>query len=175
MSTDKEFLDDNFIFSEEADSSEEIKEIKTEEPYQKHKKNKVKYEGKKDVVSVQKKKIDSGLPQTKLISVSSKNKQVFDILKNIKKNYSSESDFICQAIIEKYEREQTGKSSNLKANIKEILEEMAGENFIIMKSSSDVINVPTTQKTIEPSIKEAPMTDNNASLIRGALDMWDEN
>lgn len=174
MQTDKEFLDDDFVFSEDPEPSEETNDTKKEEPYQKIKKPKVKYEGKKDVVSVQKKKIDTGNPQTKLISVSSKNKQVFDILKIIKKNYSSESDYICQAIIEKYEREQSGKSSNLKDNIKEILEEMAGENFIIMKGSSNVITAPTN---IQPQRIETPKKeeDNNANLIRDTFNAWDED
>lgn len=182
MSTDKEFLDDNFIFSEDSEPSEKIKDIKSEEPYpikkEIPKKEKPKYKGKENVVSVQKKKkSDSERAQTKLISISAKNKKVFEILKDIKRNYPSESDFICQAIIEKYDREQAGKSSELKDVVKEILEEMIGEKFIIMKSSSDIINITNNNPIIpqKESIKEETSNNDNANLIRGVMDMWDED
>ena len=180
MSTDKEFIDDNFIFSEESESSEKIKNMKSEELSVDEETNLRKNESNKNVISVKRnRKPQSERAQTKLISVSAKNKKVYEILKNIRDSYASESDFICQAIIEKYDRDQIDKSTELKDTVKEILEEMVGENFIIMKSSSDIINV-TNNNPIPPReeiVKEEPPKSNsnaNADLIRGAMDMWDD-
>ena len=89
MQTDKEFLDEkDFDFSEDYFEEEKPK-FQSEEPYQKpiieekisKKKPKVKYEGKKNVVSVQRKKTDKETSK-KLISISEKNKKVLFFPKN---------------------------------------------------------------------------------------------
>lgn len=180
MQTDKEFLDEkDFDFSE--DYFEEDIKNQPEEPYPEDikkekpaKKEKPKYVGKTNVVSVQKKRQEEKTAK-KLISISEKNKKVLEILKNLK-GYPSESDFICQAIIEKYERDIESKSVDLKDAVKKVLEEMMGENFIIMKSSSD-LNIVNTQPTVTPiePQKEETNKEDTADLIRGIMDMWDDD
>lgn len=178
MSTDKEYLDRALDFSDdfEEEKPEKTEELKTIE--KKDKKELKKYEGRKNVTSVQKKKKQTSTRvQKKLVSISEKNKQVLDILENLDKKYTSESEYICQAIIEKFERDSSKDEKSLKDSIKEVLEEMVGEKFIVMKSSSDVV-IPTTSPATNIQPKEEIPTNNNdsdsADLIRGALDMWDE-
>ena len=123
MQTDKEFLDEkDFDFSDDYFEEEEIKN-QPEEPYSKDikkekpaKKEKSKYVGKTNVVSVQKKRQEEKTAK-KLISISEKNKKV--------------------------------------------LEEMMGESFIIMKSSSDLNIVNTQPNTIpvEPQKEETSKED----------------
>lgn len=186
MSTDKEYLDaESLDFSDDFFDEEEKsnKKIEKEEPKvtkkssQTEKKELKKYHGRENVTSVQKKKkTDNDKAQKKLISIAEKNKKVLDILKNLDSRYSSESEYICQAIIEKYERDTTKDSKTLKESIREILEEMVGENFIIMKGSSEIqfgtattVNSPNKEPEVTPAEEE-----ESASLIRGALDMWDD-
>lgn len=184
MSTDKEYLDkgsldfsDDFFGEEEKTSNQEKEEPVVTEISKTAKKELKKYKGRENVTSVQrKKKSDADKAQKKLISISEKNKKVLEILKNLDSKYTSESEYICQAIIEKYEKDQEAHSKSLKDSIREVLEEMVGDNFIVMKSSSD-INIGTPIQTSPPTqeIKENVEDDESASLIRGALDMWDED
>lgn len=109
---------------------------------------------------------------TKLISISEKNKKVIDILNSINKN--KQSEYICQAIIEKYERENN-TNTDIKSAVKAILEEMVGNQFIIYKANQE-ISIPTVpveapqKEYIEPNFND----DESTNLILGALDNWDE-
>lgn len=116
--------------------------------------------------------------EKKLISISQKNIRVLDILKEIKKDYPSDSEFICQAIIEKYEREKENASKDLKTLVKECLEDLVGDKFIILKSTSDIAisnnpvpNIP--QQEVDNSIKNKEKKENK-NLLKGIMSSWDD-
>lgn len=116
--------------------------------------------------------------EKKLISISQKNIRVLDILKEIKKDYPSDSEFICQAIIEKYEREKENASKDLKTLVKECLEDLVGDKFIILKSTSDIAisnnpvpNIP--QQEVDNSIKDKEKKENK-NLLKGIMSSWDD-
>ena len=113
----------------------------------------------------------------KLISISQKNLQVVDILKKINKDYPSESEFICQAIVEKYKRDKENSEKDLKTLVKETLEELVGEKYIILKGSSDIAisNNPTPsvpQLEVNNSIK-VKEKEENQELLKGIMSSWD--
>lgn len=122
----------------------------------------------------------------KLISISQKNIKVVDILKNIPDNYPSDSEYICQAIIEKYERETEFKNADIKSLVRDALEELVGEKYIIMKGSSDVqvatTSVSTNTNISAPIIRQDSINQaissqeesEKESLLLGILDDMDD-
>ena len=114
----------------------------------------------------------------KLISISSKNRKVLDILKEVNKGNLSDSDYICQAIIEKYEREQSSKPQSIKDLVRQALDEMVGENYVLFKGSGDIgINVNQQyipQEASKVKTKQELDKSEELDLIKGALDLWDE-
>ena len=66
-------------------------------------------------------------------TVSKKNKQVLDILDKVK----NKSEFICQAVIEKYNRSASNNvdRETLRKEIKSILEEMIADDYFIVKGN----------------------------------------
>lgn len=132
-----------------------------------------------------KKQLKQDISVKKLISISQKNIQVVEILKNLPKEYPSDSEYICQAIIEKYERENENKNADIKTLVKNALEELVGEKYIIMKGSSDiqvgqpvyapnnsmpVINQSSINKAI--SVKDE---EEKESLLLGLIDDLDDD
>ena len=171
MPTDKEFLDENSLDFEE----DEINPSPPKETLPKKDHTFKPKKTKEEIVEIQKKKRKEESTK-KLISISYKNKKVLEILKNIGKEYSSDSEYICQAIMEKYEKDNSFEKREIKDAVEEILSEMIGKNYIILKSSNDVVsNTNISQE--KNNLTEIPKNDNdseNKNLILNSLEDWDE-
>jgi hypothetical protein len=178
MASNKEFLDDDILYDDsEADDLKssvsevhkskptvfnekpsqvikttpvlEVKQIEQNPYAEKYNKNPSKQK--------KKRQLKQDIAVKKLISISQKNMKVVEILKNIPNTYPSDSEYICQAIIEKYERENKQKNTDIKSLVKDALEELVGDKYIIMKGSSDI--QVTSQVTQNSNI------NNNGALI----------
>lgn len=133
-----------------------------------------------------KKPLKQEVAAKKLFSISQKNLEVVKILREISKSYPSESEFICQAIIEKYRRENEVKETDIKTLVRDALEELVGDKYIIMKGSSDVSvvnqgyvpnvgSVPViNQSSINKAISNQDASENK-SLLAGMLDDMDDD
>lgn len=204
----KEFLDDDiFKFDEDEEDLVTQKNVKTSKPIQTPPQEKViqskptlevkeiaqnpykeRYTSKKQTPqkTQRKKPLKQDVAVKKLVSISQKNLEVVKILREISKFYPSESEFICQAIIEKYHRETEIKETDIKTLVKNALEELVGEKYIIMKGSSDV-SIVNTQSYIpqqgsaiinQSSVNEAiskQEENENKSLLAGMLDDMDDD
>ena len=146
------------------------------------------YNPKKPRNNQKKKPLKSEVACKKLISISQKNIEVLNILREISKTYPSESEFICQAIIEKYKRETEIQETDIKVLVKDALEELVGEKFIIMRGTSDINVVNTNQispgKTFSrPAIDQSSVNESitkqdieeNKSLLASVLDDMDDD
>lgn len=77
------------------------------------------------------------------VSVAKKYEEVIDILKNV----PNKSEYICQAVIEKYNFSKNNKSNRidnetLKNEIKQILSEMINDNIFLVKGNiSNLVTV----------------------------------
>lgn len=133
-------------------------------------------------------KIKCDVAVKKLFSISTKNLKVLDALKKLPNNYTSESEFICQAILEKYDRETNIKATDIKSLVKDALEELVGEKYIIMKGSSDIaitnaINYVPYQQTQNPSITQESINtaidknekEESKALLKGVLSIFDDD
>lgn len=131
-----------------------------------------------------KKPLKQDVAVKKLVSISQKNLEVVKILKEVTKTYPSESEFICQAIIEKYHRENDVKEADIKTLVKDALEELVGDKYIIMKGSQEIAisntsggPVPKTiinQDSINAAISRQE-EDENKDLLAGILGDMDDD
>lgn len=88
-------------------------------------------------------------PQSKQIfSVSQKYSEVFDILDKV----DNKSEFICQAIIEKFHGLDAETDSKLEEKVRKILKDMICENNLFLVSGNPM--VPTTVPVVSKEVVE---------------------
>lgn len=109
--------------------------------------------------------------QKKVFSVAGKYSKVLDILQSV----DNQSEFICQAIIEKHEgrQDRSVTDKELDQRIRAILAEMVTDDCVIIAHKGEV---PTT-KDIPISVKPEPVKssepqDDDASLIKDIVGKW---
>ena len=128
------------------------------------------------------KKISNKESSKKLFSISNKYKDVNRILKDIGKTYSSESEYICKAIQEKYARDKNEETVDLKSKVKEALDELIGEKYIVIKGSENIAvgtnqpiqNIQTpviTQESVDTVIDEQ-VKEEMKDEIKNIFDGW---
>ena len=106
----------------------------------------------------------------KMVNISSKNSQVLDILQEIDKN--KQSDYICRAIIEKYERDKMHGSDNLEDIIKKVMESVINPN---LKPLEEVNKEEPVIVNNEPESEAVKEIDEKSSLIMDMFSAWDED
>ena len=93
-------------------------------------------------------------PQSKQIfSVSQKYNEVFDILNKV----DNKSEFICQAIIEKFHGLDTESDAKLEEKVRKILKSMICEENLFIVSGSP--SVPTTVPVVSKEVVEETKVD----------------
>lgn len=118
---------------------------------------------------------------TKIFTISKKNAEALKIIEEL--SGQSFSNYICQAVIEKYHREHEKKEDmkiSLKDQVKEVLNELVGEKYIILKSSNDNVFVNTDKQTeniIEDKIELSTETEieKRNLLLKMASEMDDDD
>lgn len=200
MASNKQFLDDDIYNYDDSDTNDlnnnKLSERHKENPSQNNiiaskpilevkpvDENPFSNKYKSNPKTKKKKQLKQDVAIKKLISISQKNIKVVSILKNIPKTYNSDSDYICQAIIEKYERENKIKESDIKTLVKDALEELVGDKYIIMKGSSDIQVASNNTTTSAPIIKQSSINqaisskeeEEKESLLMGIIDDMDDD
>lgn len=111
-----------------------------------------------------------------VFSVSQKYAEVFEILERV----NNKSEFICQAIIEKYRGCADVEDSILEAKMKKILSSMMNENNLFIVSGN-VSNVPiqtVAVSTPAPVVEDIPVAnptkdeddEDDAAYLKNILD-----
>lgn len=96
----------------------------------------------------------------KLINISNKNSKVLDILSKIDRN--KQSDYICQAILEKYERDKNPIPDNIDEIIEKVIIKVMGNKPLPVEEKIEI---------------KKPIPENeadNKSLILDMFSSWDE-
>lgn len=114
--------------------------------------------------------------KSQVFSISKKNYEVLDILNSI----DNKSDYICEAIIEKYNCKNSENISdkNLENKIKSIIKTMVGEDLVIIQGNAKFSSVPNnvalnsddSEKEKNEEIKEE-VSEEEINDIKNIMEM----